>query len=87
MITSVRLQAELEDPLEALAARLKRTKNWLINQAIRELLERDQAEESRWQDTLTALQSVREGRVVAEEEVQTWLESWGTPDERKPPRA
>jgi predicted transcriptional regulator len=71
MITRVRLQAELEDPLTELA----------------ELLDREQAEESRWQETLAALQSVREGRVVAEEEVHTWFESWGTPDERKPHRA
>lgn len=87
MITSIRLQAELEDPLTALAERLKRTKNWLINLAIREFLEREHAEEIRWQETLVALQSVRDGRVVAEDEVHAWLESWGTPDERKPPRA
>ena len=86
MITSVRLQAELEDPLAALAARLQRTKNWLINQAVRELLEREHREETRWTETLKALQSVREGKTVGEGEVQEWLESWGLADGRKPPR-
>lgn len=86
MITSVRLQAELEDPLTALAARLQRTRNWLINQAVREFLEREQLEDARWKDTLQALDSVREGRTASEEEVKDWLESWGSPDERKPPR-
>ena len=31
-VTSIRLQAELEEPLEVLAKKLDRSKNYLINQ-------------------------------------------------------
>jgi predicted transcriptional regulator len=85
-ITSVRLQEELEGPLEGLVQRLQRSKNWLINQALREYIERQQLEEVRWKETLTALESVQSGRTIPGESVHAWLESWGRASETKPPR-
>ncbi len=84
-VRSVRLQEDLESPLEALAERLRRSKNWLINQAVREFIDRQQLEEGRWRETVQALDSVESGRVVAGEAVHEWLATWGTPDEKKPP--
>ena len=37
-VTSIRLQAELEEPLEVLAKKLDRSKNYLINQALKEFI-------------------------------------------------
>ncbi len=37
-VTSVRLQPEIERPLEALSKKLDRSKNYLINQALKEFL-------------------------------------------------
>ena len=85
-VTSVRLQEELEAPLEGLAEKLHRSKNWLINQAIREFLDRQQLEDARWKDTLEALESVKAGKAMAEDDVHAWLESWGQPNERKRPK-
>ena len=34
-VTSIRLQAEIENPLEVLAKKLDRSKNYIINQAIK----------------------------------------------------
>lgn len=86
-VTSIRLQAEVEAPLEDLARRLDRSKSYLINQAIKEYLERQALEEERWRETLTAITSVNSGKRIAEAEVTAWLESWGTENESTPPSA
>ena len=38
-VTSIRLQPEIEAPLDKLATKLDRSKNYLINQANKEFLE------------------------------------------------
>ncbi len=86
-VTSVRLQAEIESPLESLATKLNRSKNYLINQAIKEFIERQSVEEQRWTETLLAIDSVKSGHLVAEGDVNNWLESWGTENELNPPKA
>jgi predicted transcriptional regulator len=84
-VTSIRLNSELEAPLENLAQRLDRSKNYLINQAIKELVARQAMEDSRWEDTLKALASRKEGKVIDESEVVSWLKSWGSDNESSPP--
>ena len=85
-VTSVRLQPEIETPLEKLANKLDRSKNYLINQAIKEFLARKSLEDKKWNETLEALDSVKSNRVVAEQDVNEWLDSWGKDDEIKPPK-
>jgi len=84
-VTSIRLPDEIAVPLESLAKRLDRSKNYLINQAIKEFLARQMMEDSRWQDTLQALSSVKEGRLVDEAGITQWLQSWGSDSELTPP--
>ena len=84
-VTSIRLNTEIEAPLESLAQRLDRSKNYLINQAIKEFVARQAMEDSRWEDTLKALASIKEGKVIDESEVVSWLKSWGTDSESSPP--
>ena len=86
-VTTVRLQPEIESGLEAMADKLNRSKSWLINQALREYLEREDKALSRWLETLRAMESVAQGRVVSGESVHEWLRSWGTKDELPPPVA
>ena len=85
-VTSVRLQPEIENPLEKLANKLDRSKNYLINQAIKEFLARKSLEEKKWNETLEALDSVKSNRIVAEQDVNEWLDSWGKDNEIKPPK-
>lgn len=85
-VTSIRLQAEIENPLEKLAKKLDRSKNYLINQAIKEFLVRKSLEEKKWNETLDALDSVKSNRVVTEQDVNAWLDSWGEDNEIKPPK-
>lgn len=83
-VTSVRLQPEIESPLEELAVRLDRSKNYIINQAIKEYIERQSVEDLQWSETLEALNSIKNGASLPEEEVNAWLESWGSGKELNP---
>jgi predicted transcriptional regulator len=85
-ITSVRLLPEVEEKLAAVAARARRTKSWIINEAVRDYLGRLGEDEKRWQETLEALASVRAGRVVEGDDVMEWIASWGKKAEKKPPK-
>jgi predicted transcriptional regulator len=84
-VTTVRLQADLEADLEAMAGKLHRTKSWLINQALREFIEKQAVEQSRWAETLEAMESVTRGNVVSGDAVSDWLRSWGSSNELHPP--
>ena len=84
-VTSVRISEDIEAPLEKLAQRLDRSKNYIINQALKEFIAKQLMEDSRWEDTLKAVGSVKEGRLVDEDEVAWWLQSWGTNNELTPP--
>lgn len=85
-VTTVRLQPEVEESLEAMAGKLQRSKSWLINQALREFIQRQQQEQDRWQETLQAMASVAQGKVVSRDAVHAWLSSWGDAAERVPPK-
>ncbi len=84
-VTSVRLNSDIEAPLANLAQRLDRSKNYLINQAIKEFVTRQVMEDSRWEDTLKALESMKEGKLIDGSEVISWLKTWGTDSESSPP--
>jgi predicted transcriptional regulator len=79
---SVRLDAELNDRLAAIAAALDRPKSWVIEQAIADFVRLQE-----WQ--LAAIEEgIRDadaGRLVAHEEVVAWVRAWGQPDERPMP--
>lgn len=86
-VTSIRLSAEVEIPLENLAHKLDRSKNYIINQAIKEFVQRQAMEDSRWEDTLLALNSIKNGKSIDGDKVTSWLESWGTDQEITPPKS
>jgi len=85
-VTTVRLQAEIEEQLDEIAKKLHRSKGWVINQALAEYIEKQQLEQKRWQETLDAMESAAQGNVVAAEEVHKWLESWGHKNEQDAPK-
>lgn len=86
-VTTVRLQAEVEQHLDEIANRLQRSKGWVINQALAEYIEKQRVEQERWQQTLEAMESAAQGKVVDASEVHEWLRSWGKEDERDAPRS
>ncbi len=84
-VTSIRLAKDVEVPLEQLAKKLDRSKNYLVNQAIKEFVLRQSMEELRWSDTVEALESVKAGRLIESVEVTQWLKSWGSDSPKSPP--
>lgn len=86
-VTTVRLQPEVESSLEAMADKLHRSKNWLINEAIRQFVAQQELEQTRWKETLEAIESVAQGKAVSSDSVHAWLRSWGQSDELAPPGA
>ena len=85
-VTSIRLAKDVDQPLDSLAKKLDRSKNYLINQAIKEFLAKQSLEESRWQDTLEALESIKDGKSLDEADVNAWLNSWGSDSRTSPPK-
>lgn len=85
-VTSIRLNPEVELPLENLAHKLDRSKNYIINQAIKEFLQRQSMDDARWEDTLEALNSIKSGKTIDANEVAAWLDSWGSNEELSPPK-
>ncbi|MGH8453353.1 MAG: hypothetical protein ACRESW_02280 [Nevskiales bacterium] len=55
-----------------------------MNQAVREHLEKQKLEQVRWQETLQALEALRQRRLFSGETVHTWLKSWGSVKELPP---
>jgi len=86
-VTTVRLQADVEARLEAMAGKLHRTKSWLINQALREFIDNQTTEQARWLETVKAMESVARGEVVSGEAVHDWIRSWGSSHEISPPKS
>ena len=84
-MTSVRMPDELLEQLEETAERLRRSKGWIINDAVREYLVKEQRKSRILEDTREALADIKAGRVVDGAEVIDWLDSWGKDDEKMPP--
>ena len=85
-ITSVRLADDLTGQVEALAAKLQRSKSWIINEALRDYVERAEGDAQRWRETIKALDSVKAGKLIDGDAVDKWIASWGTDKELPPPR-
>ena len=85
-ISSVQLSDDLDQPSDSLAKKLDRSKNYLVNQAVKEFLVKQSLEDSRWLDTLEALESVKSGNTIDEENVNSWFNTWGTGNRKAQPK-
>ena len=83
--TSFRLDDDLQEKLDATAERLRRSKGWIINDALRQYIKREERKQQMLEETLEAIADIQAGRVVSGEEVMKWLETWGTGKETKAP--
>lgn len=83
-MTSVRMPDDLTQRLDATAARLRRSKGWIINDAVREYLEREDLRQRRDEETREALAELDAGNLVDGDEVLAWIDTWGSDDELQP---
>ncbi len=84
-MTSVRMPDELLDRLERTAGQMRRSKGWVIKDAVEEYVAREELKQQRNKETLESWEDYKAGRVIDGDEMMTWLESWGTDDEKEPP--
>lgn len=84
-MTSVRMPDELLAELEQTAEKLRRSKGWVINDAVKEYIQREERKAQMLEETRLALNDIKAGRVLDGEDVMDWLESWGTEMEKDPP--
>jgi len=85
-VTSVRLTDELQDQLEETAERLRRSKGWIISEALNEFMAKEERALNRLERTRKALDQVEAGQVVDGDEVMAWIASWGSDKESNPPQ-
>lgn len=81
-MTSVRMPDELMTQLEQAAEKLRRSKGWIINDALKEYLAREQRKTKMLEETYEALADIKAGRVTDGNEILDWLDTWGTESEK-----
>jgi predicted transcriptional regulator len=74
-MTRVRMPDDLMQRLDATAARLRRSKGWIINDAVRAYLEREDLRPLRDEETQEALAELDAGQVVDGDAVLAWIDS------------
>lgn len=83
---SVKLDPAERKKLEQLAEAKHRKPHYLMREAIRQYLEREEARESFRREALASWQEYQEtGLHLTGEELDRWLATWGTDAESEPP--
>jgi len=78
----VKLDPELRERLKALGNLRQRSVHWLMREAIREYVEREETVERHDRETLERWKRYEAtGEYVENEAVMAWLDSWGTGEE------
>ncbi|WP_442943815.1 CopG family ribbon-helix-helix protein [Nostoc sp.] len=68
------------------ATKLQRTKGWIINDALRQYIAREEQKLRMLEETQEAIADIEAQRVVSGDEVMKWLETWGTTVETIAPK-
>lgn len=86
MTLSVKLDPDAETRLKALAETRRQTTDAIVQQAVAEYLDREEARQSFKAEALASLGAFREaGLHLTLDETEAWLDSWGTDAEAAPP--
>lgn len=82
-VITAHVPLHLAEKVDQLAARLERSRGWIMKQALTAWIEQ---EEERSRLTREALADVDAGEVIDHDAVQAWAESLGTDTPLTPPR-
>ncbi|MCB1985008.1 MAG: ribbon-helix-helix protein, CopG family [Burkholderiales bacterium] len=86
MATSIKLDEDLKNRIQNLANMRHRSAHWIMREAIREYIEREEARERFRQEAMESWTAYQEtGRHLTNQEVRNWLNTWGTEKETKTP--
>jgi len=84
--TTIKIDPSIKDRVKRLADSRHRTAHWLILEAIREYVEREEKREAFRQDAINSWREYQEtGLHVTGGEVIAWLETWGDENEKPAP--
>jgi predicted transcriptional regulator len=79
MATSVKLDDDLKSRIQHLADIRHRSAHWIMREAIRDYVEREEARERFKQEALASWKAYQEtGQHLTGQEVRDWLKTWGT---------
>jgi predicted transcriptional regulator len=82
MPTSVKLDDDLKSRIQHLADIRHRSAHWIMREAIRDYVEREEARERFKQESLASWT----GRHLTGQELRDWLNTWGTDRETEIPQ-
>ena len=86
MATSVKLDDVLKKRIQHLADLRHRSAHWIMCEAIRDYVEREEARESFKQESLASWTAYQEtGQHLTGQEARDWLNTWGTDKETEVP--
>lgn len=86
MAASVKIDDDLKRRIQNLADARHRSAHWIMREAIRDYVEREEAREGFKQDALASWTAYKEsGRHLTGQEVRNWLNTWGTDEEKEIP--
>ncbi|GIL00932.1 MAG: CopG family transcriptional regulator [Alphaproteobacteria bacterium] len=86
MATSIKIDDDLRRRIRNLAEAQRRSAHWIMREALRQYVEREEARESFRREALAAWVAFREnGRHLTDEEVRDWLARWGAEDGAEQP--
>jgi len=84
--TSLKIGDKLKLRLQKLARLRQRSAHWIMQEAIQQYVEREEARESFKKEALASWTAYQEtGRHLTGPEVRAWLNSWGTEAEAELP--
>ncbi len=85
--TTLKLDAKTKQRLKKLGAARRRSAHWLMKEAVRQYLEREEAREQMHQDALAAWREYEEtGLHVTGEEMDAWLTAVAEGQDAPPPK-
>jgi predicted transcriptional regulator len=79
MATTVKIDDQLKERVQHLASIRQRSPHWIMKEAIRDYVEREEKRESFKQEALRSWKEYQEtGLHLSGKEVRDWLSTWGT---------
>lgn len=87
MATSIKIDSQLKSRIQHLAEIQHRSTHWLILEAIKEYVEREEALESFKREALVSWKTYQEtGKHLTGQETREWLKGWGENPQTEPPK-
>jgi len=86
MTISIKIDDDLENRVQNLAASRQQSPDGIMREAIQQYVEREEAREHFRQEALASWDDYQEtGLHLTGDELRTWLSTWGTDAETEPP--